>query len=183
MVWLPSFLLIKTTFTASLALKNVLDTVAQSSYPEMLSLDLISVMFLSPDLSSGLQVCLSGSSSCAHPFIIVAALCLTPPLLFISDPSCSFFYLCGFRDPLYPQISVFIRCLLLSSIVTTRFLHIIRASLWIFIWTFCTSVYSLLYLTYYVLYNFVFLVAPTRILWQWIHSIFTCLYIPVFKKG
>lgn len=77
MVWLPSFLLIKTTFTASLALKNVLDTVAQS-YPEMLSLDLISVMFLSPDLSSGLQVCLSGSSSCAHPFIIAAALCLTP---------------------------------------------------------------------------------------------------------
>lgn len=91
MVWLPSFLLIKTTFTANLALKNVLDTVALSSYPEMPSLDLISVMFLSLDLSLGLQVCLSGSSSWAHPFIIVAALCLTP--LFFSfqiHPAVSF---------------------------------------------------------------------------------------------
>lgn len=147
----------------SLALEIVLDAVAQSLQPEMLSLDLTSVMLFSPDLSPALQVCLSGSSSCAHPFSIVAALCLT--LLFFSfhiHPALSFTSVAS--QILYiPKSLVFIRCLLLSSVVTTSFLNIIRTSL--------LNIHSCLYLFLFsaapmdcALHNFVFLLAPTRIL-------------------
>lgn len=86
----------------SLTLENVLDAVAQSPHPEMLSLDLTSVKLLSPDLSSALQVCLSGSSSCAHPFYCCCHV-PHPPLLLFSYLSCSFFYLCGFSGPYIPK--------------------------------------------------------------------------------
>lgn len=75
--------------------------------PEMLSLDLASVMLFSLDLFSALQVCLSGSSSCAHSFNIAIARCLT--LHFFSLPVCPAEFLLpfGFRNPLYPQIYLY----------------------------------------------------------------------------
>lgn len=98
--------------------------------PEMFSLDLASVMLFSLDLFSALQVCLSGSSSCAHSFNIAIARCLT--LHFFSLPVCpaEFLLPCGFRNSLYPQIYLYQTISTeILIVVTTIFLNIIKASL------------------------------------------------------
>lgn len=105
-----------------------------------------------------LQIWLSGSSSCAHPFSVAAALCLT--LHFIS-----FHIRPGVFLPLWLQrclrakTSVFTIHLLLGSMVTTGFLNIIRASL--------LNLHSFLYL---------FILCCTYLI---TYLYYTCIIIPV----
>lgn len=97
------FYLIKTTITTSGNWKSIehCGPIATSRN----SLDLASGSLLSPDLPSAHQVSFSGSSFSAHPFSIAVALSHTLYCFYCRAILHNFFYLCGFRYFLYPQIS------------------------------------------------------------------------------